>query len=62
MQLFQRAHTDDSPKEKELVFQIFLLGSLPSFWSNAKEITKVLACKCKQWVHEWTKGRLRLLW
>lgn len=27
-QLFQGVHTNDSPKEKELVFQTFLLGSL----------------------------------
>lgn len=32
------------------------MGFPLEFWSNAEEITKVLVCKHKQWVHEWTKG------
>ena len=41
-QLFQRVHTDHSPKEKELVFQIFLLGSLRVFGAMQKKSQRCL--------------------
>lgn len=42
-QLFQRLHmVDDSPKDKELVFQIFLWGSLWSFGAMQKKSQRCL--------------------